>query len=91
MHLRRHVEHVLDAVDLLLDRRGDGVGDDLGVRARGSCVVTWIVGGAISGYCASGSVKSAIAADQRDDDREDRGEDRPVDEEVREFIAAPDE
>ena len=26
---RRHVEHVLDAVDLLLDRRGDGVGHDL--------------------------------------------------------------
>ena len=31
--LRRHVHHVLDAVDLLLDRRGDGVGDDLGVGA----------------------------------------------------------
>ena len=27
------VEHVLDAVDLLLDRRGDGVGDDLRGRA----------------------------------------------------------
>ena len=31
--LRRHVEHVLDAVDLLLDRRRDRVGDDLGRRA----------------------------------------------------------
>src|SRR5207248_983251 len=29
--LRRHVQHVLDAVDLLLDRRGDRVGDHLGV------------------------------------------------------------
>ena len=29
----RHVEHVLHAVDLLLDRRGDGVGHDLGVGA----------------------------------------------------------
>jgi len=29
--LRRHVQHVLHAVDLLLDRRGHGVGDDLGV------------------------------------------------------------
>ena len=29
----RHVQHVLDAVDLLLDRRGDGVGDRLGVGA----------------------------------------------------------
>ena len=28
--LRGHVEHVLDAVDLLLDRRRDRVGDDLG-------------------------------------------------------------
>ena len=32
--LRRHVEHVFDAVDLLLDRRRDGVGDDLRRRAR---------------------------------------------------------
>ena len=30
---RGHVEHALDAVDLLLDRRGDGVGEDLGVGA----------------------------------------------------------
>ena len=37
----------------------------------------------ISGYCAIGSVKSAIAAGQRDDDRQHRGEDRPIDEEVR--------
>ena len=29
--LRRHVQHVFDAVDLLLDRGGDGVGHDLGV------------------------------------------------------------
>ena len=29
--LRRHVEHLLDAHDLLLDRRGNGVGDDLGI------------------------------------------------------------
>ena len=28
--LRGHVEHVLDAVDLLLDRRGDRLGHDLG-------------------------------------------------------------
>ena len=31
--LRRHVEHVLDAVDLLLDRRGHRVGHHLGVGA----------------------------------------------------------
>ena len=33
-HLRRHVEHALHAVDLLLDRRGDRVGHDLGAGAR---------------------------------------------------------
>ncbi len=32
--LRLHVEHVLDAVDLLFERRGDGLGDHLGVGAR---------------------------------------------------------
>ena len=32
-HLRRHVEHPLDAVDLLLDRRGHGVGHHLGAGA----------------------------------------------------------
>src|SRR5207237_5431514 len=30
----RHVQHVLDAVHLLLDRRRDGFGDDKGVGAR---------------------------------------------------------
>ncbi len=32
--LRRHVEHVLDAVDLLLDRRGNRFRDHLGIAAR---------------------------------------------------------
>ncbi len=31
--LRRHVEHVLDAIDLLLDRRGDRFRDDLRIGA----------------------------------------------------------
>ena len=31
--LARHVQHAFDAVDLLLDRRGDGIGHDLGARA----------------------------------------------------------
>ena len=31
--LRRHIDHVLDAVDLLLDGRRDGIGRDLSVRA----------------------------------------------------------
>ena len=53
--LRRHVEHVLDAVDLLLDRRRDGLGDDLGRRAGIATPCTTIVGGTTSGYCATGS------------------------------------
>ena len=32
--VRRDVEHALDAVDLLLERRDDGRGDDLGAGAR---------------------------------------------------------
>ena len=43
---------------------------------------TSTVGGVISGYCATGSVKTRDAAGQRDDDRQHRGEDRPVDEEA---------
>ena len=31
--LARHVEHVFHAIDLLLDRRGDRLGDDLRTRA----------------------------------------------------------
>ena len=58
--LRGHVHHALDAVDLLLDRRGDGVGDDLGAGA-GILAVTSTVGGVISGYCASGKLKTATA------------------------------
>ena len=34
VRVRRHIEHVLDAVDLLLDRRHHGRGDHLGVGAR---------------------------------------------------------
>jgi hypothetical protein len=32
--LRRHVQHALDADDLLLDRRGDRLGDDFRIGAR---------------------------------------------------------
>jgi hypothetical protein len=59
--LRRHVEHVLDAIDLLLDRRRHRSPRPPSRSRRGSSPVTWIVGGAISGYCAIGSVHSAMA------------------------------
>ena len=59
--LRRHVHHVLDAVDLLLDRRRHRVGARPARWRRDSSAETSTVGGVISGYCAIGSVNSATA------------------------------
>jgi len=50
--LRRHVEHVLDAVDLLLDRRRDVSAMTSG-GAPGYEACTTIVGGTTSGYWAT--------------------------------------
>ena len=51
--LRHDVEHVVDAIHLLLNRCGDCLGDDLCRRTRvGRAMFT--VGGAISGYSAIG-------------------------------------
>ena len=86
--LRVDVEHVVDAVDLLLDRRGDGLGDAPPPRRRGRSRVMLTVGGAISGYSAIGRPRCAMSADDRQDDRQDRREDRPVDEEVRQAHTA---
>ena len=58
MRGRRHVHHVLDAVDLLLDGRGDGLGDDLAL-APGYWQVTDTVGGAIWGNIAIGKARIA--------------------------------
>ena len=88
--LRRHIEHVVDAVDLLLERRGHGLGDDLG---RGARIAR---GDRDRGRGDVGILRDRQAeigdrADQRDDDRDDRGKDRPVDEEMRDvhFAAGP--
>ena len=59
--LARHVDHVLDAVDLFFDRCGHRLGNCLGVGTCVTAAFTVTVGGAISGYCAIGSVKIAIA------------------------------
>jgi hypothetical protein len=58
--VRRHVEHVLDAVDLLLDRSDHGRGDHL--RA-GAGILAGDVDDrrAISGYCAIGRRKNETA------------------------------
>ena len=82
--LRGHVEHVLDAVDFLLERRGDGLGDHLRVRAR-------ILRAHLHrrrhdlGVLADRQLPYGDGADQEDDDRQHRREDRPVDEEACEF------
>ena len=87
-HLRRHVEHALDAVDLLLDRRRHRVGHHLGAgprigdrhlhrRRRDRRVLR------------DRQREQRDPAGQRDDDRQHRREDRPVDEEARDHAAHP--
>ena len=77
----RHVEHVLDAVDLLLQRRRDGGGDRLRIRSRiarpnhdGRRCDVGILRDRQSGI--------GDAADDQEERRQDRCEDRPIDEEV---------
>ncbi len=78
--LRRHVEHALDAADLLLERRRHRVRDGVGIGA-----------GEHRGHDDRGRHDLGIFRDrqlcerdqagQEDDDRDHAGEDRPVDEE----------
>jgi hypothetical protein len=79
---RLHVEHVLDAVDLLLERRGDGLGDDLRIRAgihrpdddgRRNDL----------GILRDRHREGRDRTEDEDDDRQDRSEDRAIDEEPR--------
>ena len=76
------IDHVVDAVDLLLDRRGHGLCDDLGGGARKGRVHHH---GRRRNLRIFGDRQRAKrdGADQRQDDRDDAGEDRPVDEEMR--------
>ena len=86
--LRRHIEHVVDAVDLLLDRGRHGLGHDLGGGSR-------ILRGHRDRRRRDVRIlrdrqgEIGDAADQRDDDRDDGGEDRPIDEEMRDVHIAP--
>ncbi len=86
--LREHVEHALDAVHLLLERRRHGFGDHLRVRARKRRADD-----------DRGRHDARVLADRQpeqrqqpgDDDehRQDDGEDGPRDEEGRELHSAP--
>ena len=77
--LRRHIQHVLDAVDLLFDGRGHRCRRSLR-RWRRIDAVTSTVGGVMFGYCAIGNVPTGDEAAQRDDDRHHGGENRPINE-----------
>ncbi len=80
--VRRHVDHVLDAVDLLLDRRHHGRGDDVGAGA-----------GILPGHVddrrrdlrilRDRQARERHAADDHEHDRDDGGEDRTIDEKMR--------
>ena len=76
-----HVQHIFDAVDLLLDRSGDGVGDDLrrraGVRRANDHRRRHDFG-----KLRDGQLRVRQHPHEHYDDRKHPGEDRPVDKEV---------
>ena len=80
--VRVHVQHVLDAVDLLLHRRDHGRGHDVGAGAG-------ILPGDVDdrrrdlGILRDRQARERHAAEDHEHDRDHGGEDRPVDEEMR--------
>ena len=79
--LRVDVEHVVDAVDLLLDRRRDGLGDDL----RGGAGIRGVDGDGRRcdvGIFGDRQQSHRDESEDRDDHRDDGCEDRPVNEEM---------
>ena len=86
--LRRHIEHVVDAVDLLLERGCHGLGHDLG-RGAGIARGDRDRGRGDVGILGHRQAEIGHRPDQRDDDGDNGGEDRPVDEEMRDVHLAP--
>ena len=84
---RLHVEHVLDAVDLLLDRQGDGIDDGAGAGAR---VARRDLHGRRHdvGILRARQLKERDEPDEHDDQRKDVGQHRPFDEEARDRACA---
>src|SRR4029077_12355695 len=80
--LRRHVEHVLNAIDLLFDWRRDRFRYHLGVGAGigGRDLDRWWRNVRI---LRNRKRRKRDYADERDDNADDAGKDRTVDEEVR--------
>ena len=79
--VRRDVEHVLDAVDLLLERSSHRCGDDVGARPGILAADPDHRRGDVRKLRDRHSPERH-RADDDEDDRNDGGEDRPVDEEV---------
>ena len=79
--VRRDVEHVLDAVDLLLERGNDGRGDDVGA---GAGVLAGDVDGRRRDIRILRDRQPPIGhrAQDHEDHRDHGGKDRPVDEEL---------
>ena len=79
--LRHDIEHVVDAIDFLLDRRGNRLGDHVrgGARKQGGHLHgrRRDVGKLGDRQCSKGD-----DADQRQDDRKHSGKDRSIDEEM---------
>ena len=73
--LRRHVHHAFDAVDLLLDRRGDAIGHDLAVGA-GIAGRDLHGGRRDVGILRDGKRDHRHAAQEQNDNGDDPGEDR---------------
>ena len=84
--LRRHVEHVLHAVDLLLDRRSHRFRHHLRVRARiiGRDLDRWRCD---LGILRDGKRRERNDTHKGDDDTDHAGENWPVDEKVRKVHA----
>ncbi len=80
--IRRHVKHVLDAVDLLLDRCDYRRGDHVGARTR---ILTAHIDDGRSDFriLRDRQPRKCDAAKDHEYDRDHGGEDRPVDEEMR--------
>ncbi len=86
--LRREIEHVLDAVHLLLQRRRHRVADHLG---RGAGIARADLDGRRRDFRVLRDRQGEIGGGthQGDEDREHRREDRAVDEEMREAHGLP--
>src|SRR5208337_2210864 len=80
--VRRDIQHVVDAVDLLLDRCDHGGGNDVGISP-------WILAGHIDdrrrdlGILRDRQTGISDRSQNNEDDRDHAGEDRTLDEEMR--------